>query len=238
MVHRLPLLNLLKSANFKDWQILLLTHDRAWYEMSKQQLEGWAHHELFAQQVGDYEQPLLREDQDHLMQSIDFLHEGYVKAAAVHMRTKFELVLKWACFELGLAVKYHPDARKVPASEFWSSLNGAMYDKIQPIQSKKDTAGKVHYWRPKPLETPVIPLDLKTRISHALRWVLNPLNHSQSVDQYRPEIEAAIYAVNDLEFAVREAISTQEADAVMLRELLLSIFQSRASSTGAVKAKE
>lgn len=229
MVHRLPLLSLLKSENFKDWQILLLTHDRAWYEMSKQQLEGWSHHELFAQQVGDYEQPLLREDQDHLMQSIDFLHEGYVKAAAVHMRTKFELVLKWACSELGLAVKYHPEARKVPASEFWSSLSGAMYDKIQPIQSRKEPTGKVHYWRPKPLETPVIPLDLKTRISHALRWVLNPLSHSQSVDHYRPEIEAAIYAVNDLEFAVHEAISIQDADSRMLRELLLSILQSRAT---------
>ena len=71
MAHRLPLLKLLKSADFTDWQLLLLTHDRAWYEIAKQQLEGWAHCELFAQRVGDYDQPMVREDQDHLSQAID-----------------------------------------------------------------------------------------------------------------------------------------------------------------------
>ncbi len=51
---------------FKNWQVLLLTHDRAWYEIAKQQLDGWAHFELFSQRVGDYEQPLPRADHNHL----------------------------------------------------------------------------------------------------------------------------------------------------------------------------
>ncbi|MCX7934125.1 MAG: glycosyltransferase, partial [Planctomycetota bacterium] len=29
--------------HFTDWQVLLLTHDRVWYEISRQQLPGWAH---------------------------------------------------------------------------------------------------------------------------------------------------------------------------------------------------
>lgn len=222
MAHRLPLIQLLKSAHFKDWQILLLTHDRAWYEIAKQQLEGWAHHELFAQRVGNYDQPILRTDQDHLMQAIDFLEQGHVKAAAVHVRTKFELVLKWACHELGLAVKYHPDARKIQASDFWESVNGAKFSDIPPVHRRKDESGKEYWWQPKPDEKPVVPVDLKTRIKHALSWVMNPLSHSQSVDRYRPEIEDAIFAVADLEQCIREAIQMRQAGPVMLREMLLT----------------
>jgi hypothetical protein len=229
MANRLPLLKLLQTDGFKSWQILLLTHDRAWYEIAKQQLDGWAHHELFTQRVGDYDQPVLREDQDHLMLAIDFLHDGHVKAAAVHVRTKFELVLKWACHELGLAVKYHPDARKIPASDFWEALNGATFDKIPPISRRKDAAGEDHWWQPKPDETSVVPVSLKTRITHALSWVMNPLSHSQTVDRYRPEIEDAIFAVNDLEQAVREAVAMRHAGPVMLREMLLSILARQAS---------
>ncbi len=55
MTHRLPLLKLLKNDDFKDWQILLMTYDRAWYEIGKQQLEGWAYHELFTQSVGNHD---------------------------------------------------------------------------------------------------------------------------------------------------------------------------------------
>ncbi len=227
MSHRLPLLKLLKSASFKDWQILLLTHDRAWYEVAKQQLEGWAHYELFTQRVGNYDQPVPREDQDHLMQAIDFLEQGYVKAAAVHVRTKFELVLKWACHELGLSVKYHPDPRKVQASDLWEAVNGATFDKIPPVRRKMDNSGKVHWWQPKPDNIPVVPVELKSRLTHALSWVMNPLSHSQSVDRYRPEIEDAIFAVNELESAIRDAIAMRQAGPVLLREILLSLIAAR-----------
>lgn len=227
MANRLPLLKLLQTEGFKGWQILLLTHDRAWYEIAKQQLDGWAHHELFTQRVGDYDQPLLREDQDHLMQAIDFLHDGHVKAAAVHVRTKFELVLKWACHELGLAVKYNPDPRKVPASDFWEAVNGAKFSNIPPVQRRMDDNGKEHWWQPKPDEKPVVPVDLKIRITHALSWVLNPLSHSQSVDRYRTEIEAVIFAVNELEQAIRHAIVMRRAGPVVLREMLLSLLNTK-----------
>lgn len=232
MTHRLPLLKLLKGDGFQSWQIFLLTHDRAWYEIAKQQLgEGWAHYELFSQQVGDYEQPILCKDQDHLMQAIDFLHDGNVKAAAVHVRTKFELVLKSACNELGLAVKYHPDPRKMPASDFWEAVNGATFDKIPPVGRKVTDDGKQYWWQPKIDRTSVVPLELKQRITHALSWVMNPLSHSQSVDRYRPEIEEAIFAVSELEHAIREAITMRQAGPVMLREMLLTLINSRTSPT-------
>ncbi|MDP2138186.1 MAG: AAA family ATPase, partial [Candidatus Didemnitutus sp.] len=150
MAHRLPLLRILRDR-FEKWQVLLLTHDRAWYEIAKQQFgDSWAHHELFSQRVGDYEQPLSRSDHGHLCQAIEFLHEGHIKAAAVHVRTKFEEVLKSGCHALGIAVKYHPDSRKVSASDFWSAVNSATYDNIPPVASATDANGKIRWWQPKP----------------------------------------------------------------------------------------
>ncbi len=61
---------------------------------------------------------MVREDQDHLMQAIDFLEKGYIKAAAVHVRSKFEEVLKLVCHNFGLAVKYHPNPRKVSTRDY------------------------------------------------------------------------------------------------------------------------
>jgi hypothetical protein len=163
------------------------------------------------------------------MQALDFLDDGHVKAAAVHVRTKFELVLKSACAELGLAVRYHPDPRKMPASDFWEAVNGATYDKIPPVGRKVADNGKQHWWQPKPDKTSVVPVELKQRITHALSWVMNPLSHSQSVDCYRPEIEEAIFAVNELEQAIREAITMRQAGSVILREMLLTLINSRTS---------
>jgi energy-coupling factor transporter ATP-binding protein EcfA2 len=227
MAHRLPLLRILRER-FSSWQVLLLTHDRSWYEIARQQLNtGWIHHELFTQQVGDYEQPLLRQDQDHLGWAIDFLVQGHVKAAAVHVRTKFEEVLKWACSDLGLAVKYHPDPRKVSAKDFWAAVSGATWEEIPPVGRSIDGRGKSLWWQPTLAQKPVVPTALKERIAHALSWVMNPLSHSQSVDRYRAEIEDAIFAVNELEQAVRHAIAMRQAGPVLIREMLLGIMKLR-----------
>lgn len=222
MAHRLPLLRVLRER-FTDWQVLLLTHDRAWYEIARQQLPGWAHAELFVQQVGDYDQPFLRADQDHLGWALDFLLQGHVKAAAVHVRTKFEEVLKRACAELRLPVPFKPDPRKVTANELWSAMQGATWDQIPPISCATNGKGQKHWWQPRPVKQPIVPSDLKDRVTHALSWVLNPLSHSESVDRHRQEIEDAIFAVAELEQAVQRAIAAKQAGPVALREMLLRL---------------
>jgi energy-coupling factor transporter ATP-binding protein EcfA2 len=222
MSHRLPLLRVLRD-HFKEWQVLLLTHDRAWYEIAKQQLDGWAHHELFTVRVGDYEQPILREDQDHLYWAMEFLEKGHVKAAAVHVRTKFELVLKWACHSFGLAVKYQPEAHKVPARDFWSALQSATIEVAPPPGYHRSQDGQTKWWQPGADNQRVVPLSLVKRIDHAVSWVLNPLSHSQTVDRYRPEIDDAIYAVDELETAVKRAILLEKAGPVLLRQMLVTM---------------
>ena len=227
MAHRLPLLRVLRD-HFKEWQVLLLTHDRAWYEIAKQQLEGWAHHELFTTRVGDYEQPILREDQDHLYWALQFLQDGHVKAAAVHVRTKFELILKWACESLGLPVKYRQEAHKIPASDFWAAVKSATIDVTPPPSFARNAKGEAIWWQPKVTKERLVPLPLEKRIEHAVSWVLNPLSHSQTVDRYSKEIDEAIFALDELETAIKKAISYQAAGPVMLREMLLTLLQTKA----------
>jgi hypothetical protein len=222
MTHRLPLLKVLQE-HFKDWQILLLTHDRNWYEIAKQQLVGWCHHELFSVRVGDYEQPVLRQDQDHLYWAMQFLDEGHVKAAAVHVRTKVELVLKYACQSLGLSVKYNSDQRKVPTSDFWSALKSAEVDVVPSVTMHFDRSGRPHPSRTRVQGVRVISTALARRVDHAVSWVLNPLSHSQIVDQYRNEIEEAIFVVDDLETAVDFALLTRKGALTQVYGMIASI---------------
>jgi len=224
MAHRLPLLRILRDR-FASWQVLLLTHDRTWFEIAKQQLgDGWIRHELFTQQVGDYEQPLLRQDQDHLGWAIEFLDQGHVKAAAVHVRTKFEEVLKHACVTLGVKVPFSTNPRSVTANDLWSSLLAhEVVDLPSPKTFKKD--GVEYQLRPRPQPAKIVAPALQNAIRHSLSWVLNPLSHSETVAAFRKEIEDAIFAVAELETTVHTACVRQEVITQRERAHLLGIIQ-------------
>ena len=79
----------------------------------------------------------------------------------------------------------------------------------------------------------MVSAELQSRIEHAVSWVLNPLSHSQSVDRYRSEIEDAIYAIDDLEQAVRVALQASKTVPVRLWHLLVTVLQ--ASVTGRLR---
>jgi wobble nucleotide-excising tRNase len=49
--NRLPVLRLLTSKAFKNYQIFLLTHDRVWFDIARghvREQDGWLHWELLA----------------------------------------------------------------------------------------------------------------------------------------------------------------------------------------------
>lgn len=230
LANRLPLLDVIEKEFINEgWQVVLLTFDRSWYEIAKQRLShgGWRHYEIFTTRVGDHERPLLLPDEEHLYRALAFLDAGQVKAAAVHVRTAFELALKAGCHQLGLAVKFHPDPRKVPASDFWNALKTAEVDVVPAPQCATDSKGRIHWWQPKPSKHRVIPLELEQRIGHAVSWVLNPLSHSQTVDRYRAEIEDAIYAVDALEVAIKKALALRSVQSATLIQMLASLLRCR-----------
>ncbi len=191
MAHRRPLLDVL-NEHFSGWQVVLLTHDRAWYEMAKTQLAPgkWKHIEMFAIPCGDHEQPLVKGDVLHLERAREFLRQGEVKAAAVHIRTQFELLLKVACRELHLKVSYVDDPRKWDTSHFWDTVKG--------------------YWAQR-----ADLVTLKADVSHSLSWVLNPHSHSRPVNHIRGELQKAVAAVAELEGEILKDIAAKRAAAAI-----------------------
>ena len=188
MAHRRPLLEVL-NEHFSGWQVLLLTHDRAWYEMAKTQLTSgkWKYVEMFAVPFGPYEQPMVKSDVSHFERAKMFLRNGEVKAAAVHVRTQFEITLKLACKELSLKVVYVDDPRRWEANQFWDTL-------------------KAHWSNRSDLTK------LKADVSHSLSWVLNPHSHSRPVDHIRREITEAVDAVSRLDDEVLKEITNRKAE--------------------------
>lgn len=231
LANRKPVIELVEMEFVaKGWQVLLLTFDRAWYEVAKRSVQSgaWLFKELYSVRVGNFEKPVLLPDHDHLYRAMAFLEAGQVKAAAVHVRTKFELVLKWACHEFKLAVMYHHEPHKVPASAFWSAVKAATFKLFKPPQFYFDPKGRLRNWvQPPPLYERVVPESVVARI---VSWVLNPLSHSQTVDYYRREIEDAIFAIDELEMMVKRALHPPNPALPVLRQMLADRLSQRITS--------
>jgi len=199
MTHRRPLLDLLEQA-FQGWQVFLLTHDRAWYEVAKQHLKGgWKHRELFCVQVGDEERPLSKDDHDHIDRAETFLLQGEPKAAAVHLRTAFEEMLKRFCQELKILVPFTTNHKDITLRGLWSAIEAAEWEyKPADKPELERRNGILKVISIDPVGFPVIPTPLSSRINLALSWVLNPLSHSEPVDRYRDELFDAADCLRDL----------------------------------------
>jgi len=231
MAHRRPLLKMLEQS-FSDWQVILITHERAWYEVAKQTMRSapWKHLELFAIRVGDYERPLVLPDRKHLDRALDFLLRGEVKAAAVHVRTQFEVVLKWACEELKVLVPFNSDPHALTLRDLFSALTNHRIE-FQPAKAVfVDGSGKLHDRNTRPVLSPVIPPALVDRLEHTLSWVLNPLSHSETVERYRLEIEDAIFAMDELEATLKKSMRSDFKQLLGQREMLMRVLQWKANA--------
>lgn len=197
MSNRLPVLDLIQQEFAADkWQVLLMTFDKPWYDAAKQRIKsGWNFAELYAVRIGDYEQPVLIDDTGHIERAKQFLLKGEVKAAAVHVRTAYELVLKKACEKLKIPVTYNSNPAKVTASEMWSALKNAEFDYQPPPLCFVDGKGKQITKDAPKKQLSYIPKSLAVQVEHSVSWVLNPLSHSQSAQSYKNEITKAVLAV-------------------------------------------
>ena len=212
MDHRRPLLEVLQDS-FAEWQVVLLTHNRAWYELAKQRLsDRWHRAELFAVRVGDHEAPLLKDDEDPLYRALHFLGEDPstaasidVKAAAVHLRTKMELIVKAACEDFKILVPYQRDARQIKLSTLWGYLTGHEIQFHTPAKVIAIGPGRLKEITAKTKMLRLVPPDIAIRVAQSLTWVLNPLSHSETIERHRGELLDAVFALDDLERALKLA---------------------------------
>src|SRR6266404_3886273 len=134
--NRLPVLRILTSEHFKNYQIFLLTHDRVWFDLARGHLpekSGWMHLELIADEGTGYLVPRQRSSEGDIVRAKKHLRNGDLKAAAVYARSAFEWKLRTVCQKYGIKISFKPDADKVGVGELWDGI----------IQRQKERAEQI-----------------------------------------------------------------------------------------------
>ena len=184
MSSRFPILDILEEY-FADYQIFLMTYDKAWYEIIKQRTDekDWKYTEFYFKATDEYEIPVCKEDAPYLGKAKAYLDANDYKACAVYLRTAFEAIIKRFCDKRNLSVRYCENPKQLTSKDFW--------DPIETGKKKDDT--------------PFLEQTLIRQIKLYRSIILNPLNHATIVNIPRREIEDTIKAVEDLETALAKA---------------------------------
>lgn len=193
--NRLPVLQAL-DKHFPDWQIVLLTYDRVWFEMARFHLEDrtdWSTLEMFEEiEPTGGSRPILRpQNVDAVTSNIaiarKFQASHEYAAAAVHARVSFELALKKLCDKQSIAVRFHLDQRKISSEDLLNAVEAWLK---APSRATEKAAvdpfiASVKMWR---------------------RVVLNPFSHSTPINLAANEVLGAIDATEKLHQAFKAHI--------------------------------
>lgn len=100
MSNRDVVLELIINA-FKKYQIIIMTHDRSFFNLCKKRLEyencvgDWIVKEIYQDEVGDIPQPFIPKNQDYLDRAEKYLREFDYPACANYLRKETERLLKF-----------------------------------------------------------------------------------------------------------------------------------------------
>jgi ABC-type dipeptide/oligopeptide/nickel transport system ATPase component len=189
MSNRLPLLKILQD-HFSDWQVILMTHDRAWYEMAQIATEAygtWTCYEMHAKTMDTgtavFDSPIIVPKTKDLAKH--YLDEAITccgtndRVAAFYTRAAFEVKLKSYCHKQRVQVAYDLDGRQLNTDHFLDAIE------------------RRHQWSG---ELPQC-LFVIQRIKMFRRGVLNPYAHFHPVTIHTNEVRMAIEAVKKLSFS-------------------------------------
>ncbi|MES2176120.1 MAG: hypothetical protein V4523_19570 [Pseudomonadota bacterium] len=180
--HRRPVLEVI-ATEFVDWQIILLTHDRFWFEMAREQLLGkpWKSVEIYESVDHDgLLRPLIWNSGNNLVdetlqQAGRFLEENPPQAAAAanYARTACELALRRYCKNYGIDFPYSDDLQKIKLDTLLTKV--AAHAKNDPDRKAAIDGIKQHK-----------------------KLILNPLSHNPTQPIVKADVQAAILAVGKL----------------------------------------
>ena len=185
MSNRIPFIKVIQNYFIpEDYQIFMLTYDKAWYNIARQALghqsPDWLYLEFFYGLFDGFEVPVINEGQGYLEKAERFFGQHDYKASAIYLRTELEVILKKFCQKKGLAVRYKDNPKDLTVDDFWKPI------KEYTIRDDHGTL------------VPFVDEEQIERFERGLRLVLNPLSHSRDADTYRQEVEEAIQTVTDL----------------------------------------
>ncbi len=205
--NRLPVLDVLQTK-FSDWQIVLLTHDRVWFEMARFHLGNsgrWKILEIFEGE--DVQRgipaPTTRTPGDKaanasLRQAREFLANHHIAAAANYTRAAFEIALKSFCERFGVPVAYKSDPRHLDTEKLMSALEGW----FKAHSAKVCLAGVIE------------------RVKLFRKVVLNPYSHASPPNIARAEVDGAIAAIEQLLVVIDEG--GLEGDPIQVVQALIT----------------
>jgi hypothetical protein len=210
--NRLPILRLLEER-FSEYQVILLTYDKVWFEMAQLTLanpEQWVVYELYNGMVSkerfSFDVPVLRPQDGQLEHHFLGLADEHLRVrhdtrtAALHARAALEVKLKAYCNRYRVQVPYDLDGRQLNTDHF-----------LQAIERRLTWTGSM----PRAL----FPLQ---RVKLFRQGVLNPLVHFHPVTLATAEVQAAIRAVRQLEFPNLTTDFAREAADLLAQTTLTS----------------
>jgi hypothetical protein len=179
--NRLPVLDVLATF-FLDWQIVLLTHDRTWFDLARHRLpnENWMNYEIYEGDVAaDAPMPIVRQTENRPARALlangrRLLELGYVEAAANYTRQAFELGLRKGCEIQKIPMSYTVDPAAHRVQNFLDALKKA--PKPAPVSQADWT-------------------DCLQRIEMFKNVVMNPYSHPSAPNIPRQEVIDAANAV-------------------------------------------
>jgi len=188
MENRAPVLEIL-AQYFSDWQVILLTYDKVWYEMVQVEMEGkpdWRAYELWLGPDGStpMHRPRGSGPEYYLTKATEALAANDEHYAALHARMAFEVKVKKYCDTWSIRVPYKKDPKAMPAQSFWTAAKARAVAKA-----------------PTPGDATAVQAQFLA-VETAKRIVLNPLSHSPTQPVTRSEVQSAINAVRNLVFPI------------------------------------
>lgn len=185
MQNRMPVLDLL-AEHFAGWQVILMTHDRVWYEMVQLQLEAKAEWKAYEIYIGENDRPTHYQRSGgtdyYLNHARGHLAANDLSSAANYARDAFEWKVKQYCDKWSVPVAYKRDPGAMKAEAFWKAAQAHALSKATD---------------------PTLNTALSASFSVVEMWkriLLNPLSHSGTALVTRQEVQSAIDAVRNLRF--------------------------------------
>ncbi len=178
MSNRLPVLDILDEY-FSDYQIFLMTYDKAWYEIVRQRTSDaeWEYAEFYSDQTDEYEIPIYAKNKAYLEKAKEYFTTNDYKACVIYLRTAFEAAIKRFCDKKNLQVRYCENPKDLTSKDFWG-----------PIKTGTLRDG-----------TPFLGQSLINEIELYRSIILNPLSHARTVTVVKKELSEAMKVVETLE---------------------------------------
>lgn len=184
--NRRPLMAMLEK-HFPDWQVVLLTHDRHWFEIIRAAIpaEKWTCHELYEMvAISGQATPFLRPvAQSVVIATLDqadgFVVQKHLPAAANYARSACEMFFRKYCEKHSLKFPYAADPKKKIT---FDKMRAEIATHVAADAAKKAAMKKLEPFQQR---------------------ILNPLSHDPTTSLNEAEVVAAIKAVRAMVDALK-----------------------------------